>query len=195
MLADFGAARFESPLMSAAGTKVWQAPEVSTGRYDTSCDVYSFGVVLYELLTRSPPDRVPFDVPSSSQFPAAKGCPEGYLRLMFECVNVRPDKRPKVSKVYDRLRKIQVKLESTQPPIARLPSFSRLPTTPSSDEWIWFLQEAKLEDPSTIAHNLFEHQLTIVQLATSTEKDFAQLGLSKIGPRRAVQDYATSLLK
>lgn len=55
---DFGLARFIKPgsvSASTAGTPLYMAPEVWSGKYDEKSDIWSVGAMLYELLTGAPP--------------------------------------------------------------------------------------------------------------------------------------------
>lgn len=114
---DFGLSRMVAPkkqnMTGNVGTVSWIAPEVFEKQpYDMKADVYSFGIVLWELYTK----QVPFDNISTFEIPVAvirgdrppipKDCPKDYCKLMKECWNKKPSKRPTFSKVVKTLTKI-----------------------------------------------------------------------------------------
>jgi len=130
-ISDFGFARYTSlaeMTTSVLGTPSWMAPEMfqSDVNATSAVDIYSFGMILYELLTRKIPfqiekeKRIKFDVklgnrpviPNVDECKSVMGCTEDYLRLMKDCWNQDPVKRPNAKSIIERLTS-QIKALST----------------------------------------------------------------------------------
>ncbi|CAI2177312.1 6777_t:CDS:1, partial [Funneliformis geosporum] len=83
------------------GVIPYVAPEIFNGnRYTEASDVYSFGMIMWEFMTGRRPfwDRV-HDTELiieiyDGQRPPITSAPEGYIKLMQECWDSNPNKRP-----------------------------------------------------------------------------------------------------
>jgi len=114
---DFGLAKVKYE--STKGTKglgsyPWMAPEMfdEETTLTAALDIYSFGMILYELLTR----EIPFKGLSPMQItraisqgnrpviPTDIRCPEGYTKLMIDCWDEEPTKRPSLPNIISRLQ-------------------------------------------------------------------------------------------
>ncbi|EOD06421.1 hypothetical protein EMIHUDRAFT_68706, partial [Emiliania huxleyi CCMP1516] len=112
-LCDFGSAKAVksdtadfSNLTGAAGTRVYQAPEIgSQARVTHKCDVYSFGVTAFQLFAGESGldalDRRLKDTTPTSMLP----CSDDARRLINRCMNRdRPDARPDFTEIKRSLR-------------------------------------------------------------------------------------------
>jgi serine/threonine protein kinase len=80
------------------GTPLYMAPELAGGSKvaPPSSDIWSFGVIAYEMLT----GRHPFDIPpvmlaiSGKPLPAPPPPPNGTPRLLAQCLEANPERRP-----------------------------------------------------------------------------------------------------
>ena len=95
------------------GTVTWMAPEVfDAGVYDCASDIFSFGMVLWEMLTAQIPfgdDTNPLLVHQlidSGERPFIPGGthPE-YAKLIRDCWETDPAKRPSLDEILQRLDK------------------------------------------------------------------------------------------
>lgn len=90
------------------GTRGWCSPEAAQGDHSVKSDVYSFGILLYELATLTPPpvsqDALTATEPSPTlalpYFPDLE-------QLYYECVAKDPRKRPNMSAILERLRRME----------------------------------------------------------------------------------------
>ncbi|XP_050419090.1 mitogen-activated protein kinase kinase kinase 20 [Patella vulgata] len=115
-LCDFGASRFigSTTKMSLAGTFPWMAPEViQSFPVSETCDTWSYGVVLWELLTH----QVPFNgiegfqvawliVEKGERLTIPSTCPPCFARLMRQCWEMEPKKRPSFKQILMDLDKL-----------------------------------------------------------------------------------------
>jgi len=115
---DFGFTVVKEQAMSTtskAGTAQWMAPEVlKSGRSDEKSDVFSFGIVLWELYTHQAPypkmksSIVVQKVLKEGLRPTIpKKCPESVSKLMRDCWNEDPEKRPTFQEIIHELETIQ----------------------------------------------------------------------------------------
>ncbi|PVD30476.1 hypothetical protein C0Q70_09742 [Pomacea canaliculata] len=116
-LCDFGASRFigSTTKMSLAGTFPWMAPEVIQSMpVSESCDTWSYGVVLWELLTK----EVPFNgiegiqvawlvVEKGERLMIPSECPPLFARLMRQCWELEPKKRPSLKQILQVVEQMQ----------------------------------------------------------------------------------------
>ena len=131
-IADFGMAKIKanvesSQMMTAnAGTYHWMAPEVLGGNtYNEKVDIYSYGIVMYEVLCR----EIPFEETGLDGMKVAvavskgkrpcldfipKACPIDLVALMQSCWDQKPDRRPSMETVIERLKAVRV----SRPPVA-----------------------------------------------------------------------------
>eukprot|EP01112_Ceratiomyxa_fruticulosa_P014571 TRINITY_DN4189_c0_g3_i1.p1 TRINITY_DN4189_c0_g3~~TRINITY_DN4189_c0_g3_i1.p1 ORF type:complete len:481 (-),score=105.34 TRINITY_DN4189_c0_g3_i1:104-1546(-) len=117
VVADFGFTKIKtkSMLSTRVGTPVWAAPEILRNeRYTERIDVYSFGIIMWELLTRQTPYHdvnqgaiiglVAFNKPGiRPTLPPPTPESDAYMRLMIECWDGEPGKRPSIDEVLRRL--------------------------------------------------------------------------------------------
>ena len=119
-ICDFGLARaaMSSSMTGQRGTPAYMAPELMTEaptgpklQYDAKVDTYSFGVMLWALHTRQPPHKglssfaIIAQVMAHGLRPAIPGtCPEGLARLIRECWDQDPQKRPSMMATLKRIR-------------------------------------------------------------------------------------------
>ena len=117
-VSDFGTTRDVSNLTTRSnltrciGTPLFMAPEMIKGeKYDRSVDVYSFSLVVYTLFARK--------LPYENEFPSAwsvssavvlgkrpdipKDCPDDIVRMMIQCWDADPSKRPSFAVIDDFL--------------------------------------------------------------------------------------------
>ncbi|XP_071704695.1 serine/threonine-protein kinase 52-like [Rutidosis leptorrhynchoides] len=117
-LIDFGVSIFhpyETELMSnQVGTLCYMAPEVMSKKpYGPKCDVYSFGICLWEIYCC---DRVSIEYGLNKNITAEKyeklkpsipgDCPKQLSRLMEQCWDTDPRKRPNMEDVVMELEEI-----------------------------------------------------------------------------------------
>eukprot|EP00005_Dracoamoeba_jomungandri_P002402 CAMPEP_0174251228 /NCGR_PEP_ID=MMETSP0439-20130205/1118_1 /TAXON_ID=0 /ORGANISM="Stereomyxa ramosa, Strain Chinc5" /LENGTH=959 /DNA_ID=CAMNT_0015331495 /DNA_START=18 /DNA_END=2897 /DNA_ORIENTATION=+ len=102
--------------MSIAGTELYMAPEVITGKqYDSSCDVFCYGVVLYEIITRQPPPErtlktmFGFDLEEIEETIPAE-CPDKLKALCLQCLETDETKRPNFRDIVEVLVKLAKRL-------------------------------------------------------------------------------------
>ena len=121
-------------------TATWAAPEVIGGQgYSTEADVYGVGIILWELLVQLHPFSQDLEQELMLSYYTQKGnrpsvpeeiereCPEAYLRLMRDCWDHVPEKRPRIHVVHQRLKKIMTELV---PRMAELTPDAPLPSLP-----------------------------------------------------------------
>ncbi|XP_069750079.1 mitogen-activated protein kinase kinase kinase 11 [Narcine bancroftii] len=125
-ITDFGLARewHRTTKMSTAGTYAWMAPEViKTSTFSKGSDVWSYGVLLWELLTGEIPYKgidglaVAYGVAVNKlTLPIPSTCPETFARLMSDCWDEDPHRRPMFTSILEQLAAIeeQVLLELPQ---------------------------------------------------------------------------------
>ena len=113
---DFGMAReideklYEQHTKQEFGPIRWMAPEqMDKHTYSKASDVYAFGVVLYEIWAREMPWRgvkntkVAVNVSAGKQMRLPDSAPDIVRRLMTECWNKQPSKRPAMQDVQKQL--------------------------------------------------------------------------------------------
>jgi len=118
-IADLGLSRevkndyYDATTSSSFPVK-WSPPEVIERRhFTTKSDVWSFGIVLYEIFERG---KVPYSAMSNSETVeyVLKGnrleqpslCPEQVYKLMLQCWDIDPDRRPSFKVLFDQLKLI-----------------------------------------------------------------------------------------
>jgi serine/threonine protein kinase len=92
----------------------YMAPEIFQGqKYTKASDIYSFGMIMWEFMAGRRPfwDRnhdteLIIDISDGLRPPIVTDAPEGYIELMKECWNSDPDKRPRATDLYERVRKM-----------------------------------------------------------------------------------------
>ncbi|MEO0126632.1 MAG: UvrD-helicase domain-containing protein [candidate division WOR-3 bacterium] len=126
-ITDFGLARFlktGSIAASTAGTPIYMAPEVWSGKFSEKSDIWSIGVIFYELLTGIPPflddnlDGLKKKIEKSKLLIPSMVRPNlpGYLEdIIIKCLNTNPDSRPDSETITKILKKQTkgIKIEST----------------------------------------------------------------------------------
>eukprot|EP00049_Salpingoeca_infusionum_P026870 m.28581 g.28581 ORF g.28581 m.28581 type:complete len:798 (-) comp9052_c0_seq3:2918-5311(-) len=124
--------------MQQVGTPDWMAPEIIFGKdYNEMVDVFSFAVLLCSLIARMEPDP---DLIRSQSFGidekkfrtfAPAQCPEGLLRLTFQCACCTPDERPSFTELMADLYVLELRVAASD--IAELAKQDEVSTSPSSD--------------------------------------------------------------
>ncbi|KAK9064503.1 hypothetical protein SSX86_015885 [Deinandra increscens subsp. villosa] len=119
-LADFGESVFESIellyMNGEIGTRGYMAPEVVNRKpYGHKCDVYSFGICLWEIYCCEMAytydlDNIPADIYKEMRPSIPVNCPRSLVRLMQQCWETNPRKRPEMKDVIIELEEI-MKLE------------------------------------------------------------------------------------
>ncbi|XP_014208702.1 tyrosine-protein kinase Fer isoform X2 [Copidosoma floridanum] len=114
-ISDFGMSREEEEYIVSDGMKQipikWTAPEaLNFGKYTSLCDVWSYGVLMWEIFSKG---GYPYSGLSNSQarekidsgyrMPAPDGTPEEIYRLMLQCWEYEPDKRPHFDQIYSTI--------------------------------------------------------------------------------------------
>ncbi|MEO0190655.1 MAG: UvrD-helicase domain-containing protein, partial [candidate division WOR-3 bacterium] len=126
-ITDFGLARFlktGSIAASTAGTPIYMAPEVWSGKFSEKSDIWSIGVIFYELLTGIPPflddnlDGLKKKIEKSKLLIPSMIRPNlpGYLEdIIIKCLNTNPELRPDSEAITKILKKQTkgIKIEST----------------------------------------------------------------------------------
>lgn len=119
-ITDFGLARewHKTTKMSTAGTYAWMAPEViKSSTFSRGSDVWSYGVLLWELLTGEVPYRgidglaVAYGVAVNKlTLPIPSTCPEPFARLMAECWEQDPHRRPSFAAILSQLTVLETQV-------------------------------------------------------------------------------------
>ena len=135
MLADFGISKVDSTVTSTftkgtAGTPAWSSPEQLDGDHQGEpSDVWSFGVLAWEVVTRQQPwagrssmeiltalmirgERLPMPGPPPASSPLSKdkayaATQRGLSKLVGECWELKPAKRPSFLRVLHALEALQ----------------------------------------------------------------------------------------
>lgn len=118
-ICDFGLSRIRSDnQMSAVGTVHFSAPEVLRHeKYTEKVDLFSFGAVLWELYTRlpifkgMPQIEVYKSVVDGIMPPVDDQCEPRFKKLMQECWDTNPGKRPSFREVIERLTVLVEEIE------------------------------------------------------------------------------------
>ncbi|XP_015279398.1 PREDICTED: mitogen-activated protein kinase kinase kinase 11 [Gekko japonicus] len=124
-ITDFGLARewHKTTKMSTAGTYAWMAPEViKSSTFSRGSDVWSYGVLLWELLTGEVPYRgidglaVAYGVAVNKlTLPIPSTCPEPFARLMAECWEQDPHRRPSFASILSQLTVLEAQVLRDMP--------------------------------------------------------------------------------
>ncbi len=95
------------------------SPEIQLGdEFDLSTDIFSLGVIFCEISARKLADDTHFkrhppdfgiDVAEVRSF-ANPGCPQAFVDLTLDCLNLDPTKRPTTRVVLERLKNIEAEL-------------------------------------------------------------------------------------
>lgn len=99
------------------------SPEILLGEeFSLSTDVFSMGIILCEIAARKLADDYTFKraAPTFAIDEAevrrllgpSTGCPDGFLQLALECLNVDPKRRPDMLTILERLRGIELEVLS-----------------------------------------------------------------------------------
>src|SRR6266542_3499305 len=102
----------------------YMAPEILQGKkYTISSDIYSFSMIMWELMTGRKPfwdrnDNTDLDliikICDGLRPPIVTNAPENYIKLMQECWNSDPNKRPTAFNTYKKLVNI-MRVEEKNP--------------------------------------------------------------------------------
>ena len=118
-LSDFGLSRIldtaEDQAATLCGTPRWVAPEVYRGEvYNSKIDIYSYGILLWELFCFTKPYQtidvinLPYMIAYQGLRPPLKmHIPLQVQRLMADCWDARPEKRPTFKEILIRLAQIR----------------------------------------------------------------------------------------
>lgn len=126
-ITDFGFARIaarneeESKRLTFCGTDSYMSPEILLGHeFDLPTDIFSLGIILCEIAARKLASDTVF-----KRYPpgfgideaelrklASTDCPQGFISLCLDCLNVDPSKRPTTRQILDRLRDIEAEVIS-----------------------------------------------------------------------------------
>jgi serine/threonine protein kinase len=118
-ISDFGLSKVidhvHNTHMTSCGTAAWAAPEVlKQANYTSKADVFSFGICLWEFWTRKDPYegmptfQIVFAVGDEGLRPTIPtSCPQDYSRLMMDCWQVDPQRRPTYSEIIKRLKELR----------------------------------------------------------------------------------------
>jgi len=100
-----GGAGDEGSKSTDIGTYLYVAPEVSTGRYTTSCDIYSLGVVLLEMFSifSTAMERVSVLTDLRRGFVKSAAVPENALHLILRMTNQDERLRPTCKDILQEL--------------------------------------------------------------------------------------------
>lgn len=110
---DYGASRVDvdTNMTGNIGTLAWMAPEMFSGTtYSEKIDVYSFAIVLYELVVREVPFAgenafsLPVQVAKGLRPKIPKNIPKKWVKLITQCWQEKPSKRPPFPKIVDTLQ-------------------------------------------------------------------------------------------
>src|SRR6266542_5699127 len=95
----------------------YMAPEILQGKkYTTASDIYSFSMIMWELMTGRKPfwdqnDLTDLDliikICDGFRPPIVTNAPKDYIKLMQECWNSDPDKRPAAADICEKLINIE----------------------------------------------------------------------------------------
>ena len=92
----------------------YMAPEIwKRKQYTTASDIYSFSMIMWELMTGRKPFWNQNDIDIMIKIhdglrpPIVTNAPKGYIKLMQECWNSDPNKRPKAADISERLINIR----------------------------------------------------------------------------------------
>lgn len=122
-VSDFGLSRLieeqVSQTMTVCGTPCWTAPEVLRNqKYSIKADVYSFGICLWEMYSRTdpykgvPPYQVVLNVANYGMRPEiGDDCPEDWAKLIADCWDEDPQKRPSFEDIIIKLENLQLPLD------------------------------------------------------------------------------------
>lgn len=145
-ITDFGLARFiktGSIAASTAGTPIYMAPEVWSGKFSEKSDIWSIGVIFYELLTGIPPflddnldglkkkiEKSKLLIPSIIR----RNLPPYLEDMIIKCLNINPQLRLDAATIIKILKK-QTKGIKVEKPISPLEKERpELKLTPDQEE-------------------------------------------------------------
>eukprot|EP01132_Coremiostelium_polycephalum_P008525 gene8525-10480_t len=139
-VADFGLSGLQYTITNRCVVNpVWLAPEVMNGlETSTKSDVYSFGVILWELLTcKEFFGEVKFfsqleDMVIAGNRPEIPDCDPRFSKLIQDCWNNDPKKRPNFQQIVNSLKKIKSSSPSSSP--ANSPPSSPQPSSSSLEK-------------------------------------------------------------
>src|SRR6266542_2243388 len=99
----------------------YMAPETLQGKkYTTASDIYSFSMIMWELMTGRKPfwdqndlTDLMIKIHDGLRPPIVTNAPKDYIKLMKECWNSNPDKRPTAADIREKLINIkEVEIEN-----------------------------------------------------------------------------------
>ncbi|KZT31768.1 kinase-like protein, partial [Sistotremastrum suecicum HHB10207 ss-3] len=126
-ITDFGFARIaprnddEQKRITFCGTDAYMSPEILLGEsFGLSTDIFSLGVIFCEVISRTLADdsrgdfrRNPATWGLDAQEVRQKandGCPEDFVQLSLDCLQLEPNDRPDCREILERLSRIEVEI-------------------------------------------------------------------------------------
>ncbi|CAI2174618.1 2055_t:CDS:1 [Funneliformis geosporum] len=121
IISDLGISKFSTESLDNEnmyyGIIPYIAPEIFQGqkykKYTKASDIYSFGMIMWELMVGRSPfwDRdydtsLIIDICDHNRPPIVTNAPEGYIKLMQDCWDSDPNKRPTISDIWKLIDKI-----------------------------------------------------------------------------------------
>jgi serine/threonine protein kinase len=106
------------PLTQKCGTYQYMAPELFSGTqpYNEKVDVFAFGIFLWELVSRQLPysnmlgEQVPMAVERGHRPAIPDDCPPFFSKLMQECWDGNPHRRPNMVDVVNSLKQVSERM-------------------------------------------------------------------------------------
>ncbi|RIA91955.1 kinase-like domain-containing protein [Glomus cerebriforme] len=114
-ISDFGfCGPADKPLDSIYGNLPYMAPEVIAKKeYTSASDIYSIGLLMWEITSGQPPfaikhnDELAMRIVNGMRPKIIPGTPTEYKKLMKQCWDANPTKRPNMKDLLNRIRKIK----------------------------------------------------------------------------------------
>ena len=112
-ICDFGTVTDKSTLMTNnKGSAAWMAPEVFEGSiYSERCDVFSWGIILWECIARELPFKeiestysIMWMVHKGQRPNLIEGLPKPIEELMVTSWGAKPENRPSMDEVHERMK-------------------------------------------------------------------------------------------
>lgn len=136
------------------GTPLFMAPEQFGDSYDNSIDVYAFGCILYNIFKKEPPfSELPNSfivcsyVTSGKRPEIPSDVPENYHKLIKQCWDGEPTKRPTFEQLYNDFLKGELNLpEADLSKVQKYIEVLKQADSPSTDEILKENEKLKREN-------------------------------------------------